>query len=262
MNLLKSWRIRKPEEDNESVYISEKFGVRSLHIGSDTIQSAMRIARPNDLEVAYTRSMMAFLLFNPDPREVLMIGLGGGSLAKFIYHKLPGAHTVAVEVNPRVVEIARQFFHVPADNERLRVTVGDGAAYMEKTDLDADVIILDGYDAEAQVEALSTLAFYRNCARALNDSGILVVNLWGGDRNFKSCVERMSEAFDRRVACMPAGKPGNVVALAFKSSPSRPRWEVLHSRAQALATTFGLEFTDFVRELAAMNPQHKDMLLI
>ena len=77
MKFLRSWRVRKPEEDSESVYISEKFGVRTLHIGSDTVQSSMRISKPNDLEVTYTRSMMAFLLFKPEPRDVLMIGLGG-----------------------------------------------------------------------------------------------------------------------------------------------------------------------------------------
>ena len=93
MKIFQNWRIRKPEEDSESVYISEKFGVRTLHIGSDTVQSSMRIARPYDLEVAYTRSMMAFLLFNPEPREVLMVGLGGGSLAKFFYHRIPVSYT-------------------------------------------------------------------------------------------------------------------------------------------------------------------------
>ncbi len=262
MNLLKNWRIRKPEEDNESVYISEKFGVRSLHIGSDTIQSAMRIAHPNDLEIAYTRSMMAFLLFNPDPRKVLMVGLGGGSLAKFIYHRLPHAQSVVVEINPRVVAIARQLFHLPPDDERLQVVIGDGATYLEASNSKPDVILLDGYDAEAQVEALSTSAFYRNCARSLGDSGVLVVNLWGGDRNFKGCVERIAQAFNRRVACMPAGKPGNVVALAFKSSPGMPRWDDLQRRAQALTGTLGLEFADFVRDLATMNPEDKDGLRI
>ena len=262
MKLFQSWRIRKREDDNESVYISEKFGVRSLHIGSDTIQSAMRIANPNDLEVAYTRSMMAFLLFNPDPREVLMVGLGGGSLAKFIYHRLPRARTVVIEVNPRVVAVARQFFHVLPDDERLQVIVGDGASYLDNDKVRADVVMVDGYDAEAQVEALSTLAFYRDCARVLGNSGILVVNLWGGDRKFSACVERMAKAFDQRVVCLPAGKPGNVVALAFGQSPGQPRWDDLRARARVLEAELGLEFTGFVRELAVMNPCDQDRLLL
>ena len=67
MKLLSQWRLRKPAEDSETVYVSERYGVRSLHIGSDTVQSAMRLKAPNDLELAYTRSMMAFLLFVPAP---------------------------------------------------------------------------------------------------------------------------------------------------------------------------------------------------
>jgi spermidine synthase len=126
----------------------------------------------------------------------------------------------------------------------------------------AEVIMVDGYDAEAQVEALSTLSFYRDCARALGEAGILVVNLWGGDRNFTACVERIAEAFNQRVACLPAGKPGNVVVLAFKRSPGEPLWEDLSSRARVLEQALGLEFTKFVLELALRNPRAQDRLLV
>ncbi len=262
MKFLQSWRIRKPEEDSESVYISEKSGVRTLHIGSDTVQSSMRIARPNDLEVAYTRSMMAFLLFDPGPREVLMVGLGGGSLAKFIYHRIPHSRTVAIEVNPRVVTIAREYFLVPPDDERLTVVVDDGATYLHRERLNADVIVIDGYDAQSQVEALSTPAFYRDCARVLGESGIMVVNLWGGDRNFTTCVNRLAKAFDGVVACLPAGKPGNIAAFAFKRSPGQPTWRELRTRAQQLESNYGLEFTRFVDELAVMNPHNAERLLL
>ncbi len=262
MKFLQSWRVRKPADDNESVYISEKFGVRTLHIGSDTVQSSMRIARPNDLEVAYTRSMMAFLLFNPKPGSVLMVGLGGGSLTKFIYHRLPQARIAAIEVNPRVVEIARQYFFVPPDDDRLDVIVTDGAAYLHDNKLSAGVVVIDGYDAESQVEALCTPVFYRDCARALSEAGILVVNLWGGDRNFTTCVNRIAEAFNGLVACLPAGKPGNIAAFAFKRSPGQPTWVELRSRAAALEVLYGLEFRRFVDEFALMNPHDEERLLL
>ncbi len=262
MNFFQSWRIRKPEEDKESVYISEKFGVRTLHIGSDTVQSSMRLARPNDLEISYTRSMMAFLLFDPDPRQVLMVGLGGGSLAKFIYHRLPRARVVAVELNQRVVAVARRFFHVPPDDERFEVVVCDGAVYLESEARAADVILVDGYDAESQVEALSTQGFYRDSARALGAAGILVVNLWGGDRNFTNCVERIAKAFDGCVACLPAGRPGNIVVLAFKRSPGLPGWPELRARAENLERSYGIEFPRFVDDLASMNPHDSERLLL
>lgn len=262
MKFFRNWLTGKSAADIESVYVSEKFGVRALHIGSATIQSAMRMTRPDELEISYTRSMMAFLLFNPDPREVLMMGLGGGSLAKFIYHRLPRARTVAVEINPRVVAIARQFFQVPPDDARLQVVVGDGAAYLGNDKLRADVILVDGYDADSQVEALSTLAFYRDCARALGDAGTLVVNLWSGDRAFTTCRERIAKAFDGRVACLPAAKPGNIAVFAFKRSPGQPGWDDLQRRAQALETAHGLEFTRFVQALAVMNAHDAERLLL
>ena len=262
MKFLQSWRVRKPADDNESVYISEKFGVRSLHIGSDTVQSAMRIARPNDLEVVYTRSMMAFLLFKPEPRNVAMIGLGGGSLAKYVYHSIPEARVTAVEVNPQVVTIARQFFMLPPNDERLNVMVGDGVEFVARKGLRADVLVVDGYDSESQVEALATLPFYRDCARVLGDDGILVVNLWGGDRNFNACVDRLRAAFDGRVLCLPAGKPGNIAAFAFKSAQGEPRWDELTKRARALTPHFGLTFGRFVEEFKVLNPHNDEALLI
>ena len=262
MKFMQSWRVRKPETDNESVYISEKFGVRTLHIGSDTVQSAMRIARPNDLEVVYTRSMMAFLLFNPRPRNILMVGLGGGSLAKFVYHYIPEARVTAVEVNPQVVTIARQFFLLPQNDERMNVMVGDGVEYVARKGLSAEVLVVDGYDAESQVEALTTLPFYRDCARVLGDDGILVVNLWGGDRNYNACVNRIATAFDGRVLCLPAGKPGNIAAFAFKRGQGDPGWEELGKRAKALTPHFGLTFGRFVEELKVLNPHDGERLKI
>jgi len=262
MKFLRSWRIRKPEEDNESVYISEKFGVRTLHIGSDTVQSSMRIAQPNELEISYTRSMMAFLLFNADPREVLMVGLGGGALAQYVYHRLPRARTTVVEIMPQVVAVARQFFQVPLDDARLKVVIGDGAEFVGRDGLKPDVILVDGYDAESQVEALSTPAFYRDCARALGPAGMLVVNLWGGDRDYVNCVERIAVAFDRLLVRLPAGKPGNVVAIAFKRSPGQPSWQDLRRRARELEDKFGLEFTRFVQELATLNAHDQERLLV
>jgi len=260
MGFLKNWRIRRQEEDSKSVYISEKFGVRTLHIGSDTVQSSMRLARPHDLEIAYTRSMMAFLLFHPDPRRMLMIGLGGGSLAKFIYCRFPAVHIVAVEINPQVVMIAREFFHVPEDDDRIEIVVGDGAAYMAACRQSVDIIMVDGYDAESQVEALSTSEFYRDCARILGDAGILVVNLWGGDRNFRACVDRLAAAFNGLIACLPAGRPGNIAVLAFGRSPGRPRWSELMERARKLETRYGLEFSRFAQDLATMNPHDAERL--
>lgn len=262
MKFMARWRIRRPAEDAETVYVSEKFGVRALHIGSDTVQSAMRIARPNDLELSYTRSMMAFLLFQEQPCSVLLIGLGGGSLAKFIYHRMPWVRTRVVELNSRVVDIARQCFHIPVDDDRLTVVIGDGAEYVSREVAAADLIMVDGYDAESHVEELATRAFYRDCRARLAPGGMLVVNLWGGDRQFNDILRRIEGVFPDGTLCLPAEKPGNVIVFAFRDLPGAVRWRDLEARAATLAARYELEFDRFVAGMRKMNRHDAEWLYI
>lgn len=262
MKLLARWRLRRPSEDAGTVYVSEKFGVRSLHIGSDTIQSSMRIAKPRDLELSYTRSMMGFLLFNSSPARVLLVGLGGGSLAKFIHHRMPQTVTEVVEVNPQVVAIARQCFLVPPDDARLAVVVGDGAQHIESDGGSADVIAVDGYDGESQVEELSSRRFYDACHRRLGAGGVLVVNLWGSDRGFSDTLRRIEAAFPSGTLCLPAHKPGNIIVFAFRDSPGALRWDDLSRRAQALERQYELEFPHFVQALRRMNRHDEHHLYV
>ena len=260
MKFLAKWRLRKPADDAETVYVSERFGVRSLHIGSDTVQSSMRLARPNDLELSYTRSMMAFLLFVPPPAEILMIGLGGGSLAKFIYHRVPTAGTRVVEVNPQVLAIARQCFHVPPDGPRFDVVVTDGAAHVRREDVSADILVVDGYEADSHVEELASRAFYSACRERLRPGGILVVNLWGGDKLFNTLLRRIEEAFPDGTLCLPAERPGNIIVFGFQSAPGAFRWTELAQRAVALENAHGLEYSRFVEGLRKMNRHDVDRL--
>ena len=260
MKFLARWRVRKPADDAETVYVSERFGVRSLHIGSDTVQSAMRLARPNDLELSYTRSMMAFLLFVPPPERILMIGLGGGSLAKFVYHQLPQARTEVVEVNPQVVAIARQYFHVPADGPRFEVLISDGAAHVRRNDVSANVLVVDGYEADSHVEELASRAFYGACLERLAPGGVLVVNLWGGDRLFTTLLRRIQEAFPSGTLCLPAERPGNVIVFGFERRPGLFRWKALAQRARELQDAHGLEFPRFLEGLRKMNRHDAEQL--
>ena len=248
------WRAGKAAADDESVYVSEQHGVRSLHIGSDTIQSSMRLARPNDLELSYTRSMMGFLLFVPAPADVLMIGLGGGSLAKFVYHRLPAARVRAIEVNPRVVSIARQYFQLPADDGRFDVVITDAAEHIEREDVSADAILVDGYEADSYVEALASPAFYAACRARLKPGGVVSINLWGGDKLFYTLLKRIEDAFPAGTLCLPAERPGNVAVFGFERKPEPLEWSALASRAVELEAAYGLEFSRFVESLKKMNP--------
>jgi spermidine synthase len=237
-----------------SVELSEEGGVRSLHLGSSMIQSAVRLNAPNELELAYTRYMMGFLLFHPDPREVLMIGLGGGSLAKFVYHRLPLARTVVVEINAEVVVAARKYFFLPGDDDRLLVQIAEGGEYVASHPDTADVVMVDGFDEGCQVPALCTGDFYDSARDALKRNGVLVVNLLGSDKRFHDYMGRIENSFNGRVASVAVEPHGNVIIFAFKHSPRKRVWEKLSARARDLETELALPFTRVVDKLRRSKP--------
>ena len=177
----------------------------------------MRIARPWRLELDYTREMMASLLLRDDarfPRNALLIGLGAASLTKFLYRYYPSAKLTVVEIEPRVVAAARQFFKLPDDPLRLNIVIADGSQYIVERNKRYDLILVDGFDADARPGALNMLPFYQMCRARLNDNGILAVNLLGRSRGHQASLERIRTSFDERALDFPSCDSGNVIALA------------------------------------------------
>lgn len=235
--------------DAPELMISEQDGVRSLHLGGAMVQSAMRIAVPNALELVYTQCMMGFMLFHPNPGHVLMIGLGGGSLAKFVYHYLPETRVTVVEPYRQVIMAAREYFHVPQDDARFVIVEADGAGYIASEAAGADVIMVDGFDDGDQVESLCSQDFYDHAQQALNRNGMLVVNLLSRDRQLKTLLQRIENSFDGHIIAMMAEIRGNLIVFAFRNNPGKLSWKSIHKHAQKLETAYPLPFREFVTKL-------------
>lgn len=247
-----------------SIEVSEKNGVRYLHFSSEWIQGAMRVQRPNALELHYTREMMAGLLLRepPWPRTALLIGLGAGSLAKFIYHQLPATKITVVEINPQVEIVARLHFKLPADPKRLRVVIGDGAQYMLKGGKKFDCILVDGFDANGRAGVLDTLPFYQACRARLSETGLLAVNLLGHSRGFETSTEIIETAFDGRSLIFPSCDSGNTIAFATDGEPVDVRLDELIARAQHCHKETGLNLMPTIPGLQAAGKLIQDRLLI
>ena len=239
---------RKP-----GIHLSEAAGLRYLHVGGSAIQSAMLLAAPHALALAYTRAMMACLLFNPQPRDVLLIGLGGGSLAKFFYRMLPRVRIVALEIDVRVVNAAHRLFHMPIGKRRLRVLVGDGARHVERNPASADLILLDAFVNHRQAPSIRTEAFYRAAARALRPDGVLVINFMSDDPGLHAYLRRLAVAFAGRVVCLRAIGEDNIIVFAFRDDPGVVTPESLIGRAIALQREYGLEFRAFAERLRPLD---------
>ncbi len=232
-----------------TIEVSEQAGVRYLHFGSEWIQGAMRISRPNALELAYTKDFMAALLLRPEAKRFLLIGLGAGSIAKFIYHHIPESHLTVVEINERVLHVAREFFVLPDDGGRLDIVIDDGARYVQDTTAKFDIIFVDGFDRHARVGALDTLAFYQACRARLSDNGLIAVNLFGRTRRFDASINRIAQAFDDRIVVLPPSEGGNVIAFGVLGETVELRGNELKAQVRKLRDTAGLNLSHVVRGL-------------
>ena len=235
------------------VHISESRGIRTLHIGGDAIQSAMRLADPDALELHYTRAMMAFLLLVPEPRDVLLIGLGGGSIARFLRHRCAASRIVAIELNPQVVAAARAWFGLPPDDARLRVDIADGLAYVPAHPQCCDVLMLDAFEDGRSVPALSTFRYYQHCRRALRAGGLLVQNFMSDERRLAAYVARVETAFDGRVLQLPAANRVNTIVFAANGLAASWSLATLEKRAAVLERRLHLPYRAMLKRLVDAN---------
>lgn len=230
--------------------IREKDGLRTLHFESDRVQGAMRIGHPDELALEYTREMITSLLLRDElPRNVLLVGLGAGSQAKFLYRHCPQAHITAVEIAPHVVEAAREHFELPDDPARLEVVIGDGFEFMRTTARTFDLIIVDGFNQHAHPGDLNTRPFYEACRERLDVQGLLAVNLIGLSANYKGGYAHIEAAFGGRAALFPRCRSGNTIAFAATGEPIDIALDELKDRAQALDRRTGLALQPSIAKL-------------
>ncbi|MEC5217883.1 spermidine synthase [Actimicrobium sp. GrIS 1.19] len=220
------------------VTLSEQDGVRFLHFGTEWVQGAMRLRKPDWIELEYAQQMMAWMLFIDAPAHLVQLGLGTAALTKFCYRHFPEARVTAVELNPSVIAICHTMFKLPPDDDRLGVREMDAADFVnDPLNLESiDALLVDLYDATAKGPVLESAEFYASCAACLRPDGIMTVNLFGDHPSFNRNLKAIRFAFDD-VICLPEVHEGNVVCLAFKRRPTLDFAELYALAAGVVATT-------------------------
>lgn len=230
---------RHPAQSLPAVTLSEHDGVRYLHLDSIWIQGGMRIKKPQVVEIDYVQRMLASLLWLPTESlgegVAVQLGLGAGALTRFTAVQLTMATTV-VEINPQVVAVNSDRFHLPAAAE---VVLGDAADWLDQA-APASVRLLhvDLYDEEAAAPVLDGEDFYRACHAVLETGGVMAVNLFGRHASFRDSIGRIAAAFgSRHVWSLRPTREGNTVVVAGRGI-ELPAREVLVARAAAIEARF------------------------
>jgi spermidine synthase len=196
--------------------------VRTLEFMPGNVQSEMRLSRPDRLMLAYVRAMVCFALFVPRPRHIVMVGLGGGSLAKFCYRHFPHARISVIELRADVIALRGQFC-VPADDARFRVVHADAAAWIAAAGAGSvDVLVVDGFDDAGLPPALGSSRFYAGCRRALGHGGVLVANIFSYDPQYAAMLGRLRLMFGGEVCWFDQVAGNNRILFAVKAPLDAP----------------------------------------
>ena len=228
--------------------------LRYLYFNVRLMQSAMRLATPDTLELRYTQMMAAFLLFCPAPARIALIGLGGGSLLKFCHRQMPAAQFTAIEIDANVIALGELFFLPPPD-DRLRIVHDDGARWLREGEEDLDVLLVDAFDPHGFAPELANREVLECAAGRLGERGVLVVNLAGEAERYAGLVADALVVFDGQTIVVPVPEDGNHVLFAFKARHFEPRWRWLHNLARELRARHGLDFPDLAQRLERASRQ-------
>ncbi len=245
-------RSPSPAASSDPV-VHDEDGERSLRFDDASVQSRMRRADPAYLVLEYTRLMMGFLLFLPTPARIAMIGLGGGSLARYCGLHLPDADVTAVEISPAVIAL-REVFGIAPDGPRFRVLCEDGAAFVRCDGEPLDALLVDGFDRGGQPAQLCSAAFYDACRARLAAGGVLVVNLHSDEPDCDTCLERIGAAFAGRMVAVTADGSENTVVFASPDPAFPPPFRQLVDRLRGLATAHPVDLDATLRKLLQAGP--------
>jgi spermidine synthase len=219
-----------------------------LRFSTTAVQSAMCADTPLDLMLGYTRSMMGFMLFNSAPAQIGMIGLGGGSLAKYCRHHLPASRFVAVESNAKVIAL-RDRFAIPPDDALFQVVLANGEDWVREASSPVDVLLLDGYSAAGIPIELSQQGFYDNCYAKLSDRGLVVANFSTTDPKSGIYAQRLRASFDGQAASIEAADLGNRIMFAWKGAGFDALEKSLMQHVNSVRRTHGIDLEDVAKRL-------------
>jgi spermidine synthase len=240
-----------------NIDVFEKDNLRWLSFGDEGIQSIIDLDDPGSLHSPVYRAMLAVLLFIPTPERVLLLGTGGGVLARYFHHRQTAIHGIAVEISSAIVDIARQFFEFPTLDQGWQTVISDAQDYICQSKQHYDLIVLDIADHGSSPAWMFEPGFLEHCRKRLEeDGGVLVLNIIPENvEQITQALWNIRQAFDQTTVCISVPEHKNILVFAFNGIPQYCNRSTLDQRVPTLKKQWGLEFDQFLMRMKAINPR-------
>jgi len=234
--------LEKTSKYNTIIVSEDDAGLRTLRFEEyGARQSVAKVGDPNHLELVYSHGMLAGLAFIDQPNRVLVVGLGGGTIPTFLRAHFPDATIDAVEIDPDVVDVAKEYFGFRED-AKMHAYVEDGRTFIEKRRDLYDLIYLDAYNADSIPYHLATREFLLAARQALTKNGVVAANLWSSSWNpsYPSMVRTYVDVFETTYL-LDVPSVSNKILFASPSKEKINRRE-LAKQASRISTRQGFRF--------------------
>lgn len=249
------WREARPSAENRygpvvhetrssfsHIRIREKGSVRSLLFvdaeGTEQCQSSLDLTVPGRLRHAYARTLFASLLYRHPQERVLIVGLGGGGMVRFLERAFPETEVEAVEIDLVVVRLAADFFGTKA-GAKTKIHTGDAFDFFTDSRGLYDAIYLDAFlrapeetGLGERTERLKTRDFLEKMRDHLVPGGVAAFNLVEADARTPGDLAAIRSVFPETALFSVPGT-GNLVAVSLRDGTLPGKTELIE-RAAAL----------------------------
>ncbi len=192
--------------------------------GSDAIQSEMNLYNRDELTLSYLRHIMTVLPVASRSKRILIVGLGGACMQRFLYKLLPDAVIETAELDPEIREVAARYFFFREDGRQI-VHLGDGRRFIEASKVKYDIIFLDAFSALSIPYHLATREFLKSVKDHLADGGLACANLWDAEADYHDMLRTYADVFPELhvVKCASSGN-SILMALPAKAGLTIKAW--------------------------------------
>lgn len=236
------------------VVVSEEAGIRTLTFGSDAKQSCLDVHKPERLVLAYTQWMMASILLPARLEKVLVLGIGGGSLIRFLLHHHPTCTVDAVDISGIVISLLSDYFLLNK-SKRCRIIQDDASCFAAQSPRGIyDLILVDLFEPDRMAPVLFAEEFYGDVRRLLRMDGVMAANFWSGDKKaYRIAKKAAATAFSQQLLAMSVKKRSNTIMLAFPGPIPKSRLRKARKEAALHREKYGLDFASYFKKLRRTN---------
>jgi spermidine synthase len=232
-------RIAHVQSSYNDIYVNKRRSDLTMSFqlkGWDYTESVSNLRDPDDLVLRYAQTMTIATAFPTEPKKILMLGLGGGSLSTYLGRFMPDAAIDTVEIDRRVIDVAKTYFGI-RETERVRYFDADGRVFLNRNRQLYDLILLDAYRGGFVPFHLLTKEFYALVKQRLTPGGAVASNVHDGTKLYHSTVKTLGEVFSD-IDLFPSGQ-GEVIALGMNAPIDK---ETLAQRAATLQERYKFRF--------------------